>query len=86
MILNDKTKPCALLYTNIKRNYVTALAYMVLKIVMINAYNDAHLISSQYQMINLTDELIRIEQRESLFEKVLNRPINYINNWHAVIK
>ena len=86
MILNDKTKPCALLYTNIKRNYVTALAYMVLKIVMINAYNDAHLISSQYQMINLTDELIRVKQSESLLTKVLSKPIDYINNWQAVIK
>ena len=85
MILNDKTKPCALLYTNIKRNYVTALAYMVLKIVMVNAYNDAHLISSQYQMINLTEELILAKQTESLFAKVLNKPINYINNWQAVI-
>ncbi len=86
MILNDKTKPCALLYTNIKKNYVTALAYMVLKIVMINAYNDAHLISSQYQMINLTDELIRVKQSESLLTKVLSKPIDYINNWQAVIK
>lgn len=86
MILNDKTKPCALLYTNIKRNYVTALAYMVLKIVMVNAYNDAHLISSQYQMINLTDDLIQVKQTEGLFAKILNKPIDYINNLQAVIK
>ena len=86
MILNKKLKPCSDVYTSIKRNYLITLAYMVLKMSIINAYSDAHLISSQYQLINITDELINVSNNDGLVAKVLSTPIEYIQNWQHVIK
>ena len=85
MILNNKLKPYALIYTNLKRNYILALAYMVLKMSIINAYSDAHLISSQYQMVTITDELINVKNNDTLLSKVLKTPKEYIQNWQYVI-
>tara|TARA_A100001015_G_scaffold294465_1_gene372263 strand:- start:1317 stop:1577 length:261 start_codon:yes stop_codon:yes gene_type:complete len=85
MILNNKPRPCEPVFMNIKRNYVIALAYMVLKMATINAYSDAHLISSQYQMVKITDELTNVKNDSGLLAKFLNIPKEYIENWQYVI-